>query len=354
MEVFIHTILHCLSSRRLHGINLVATLLQTLICLATSRRFNFSKFIFDAWFRNLDRPTTNSYCILGCIQLLLNKQTKVTLTLLELYHFSNTSKLFSNMRRASKGYSGVVTPLFESMLVQAHDEEQLQSPSRITSSPSLFNKHCSIITSPEPIQPTHEAEETASMPHDSPLHAVHSHGSTEGSMQQHDLTVLVNKLNDRIDGLEKDLQQTKKTYSTALTKLVLRIKKLEYKLKSGKARRKAKIVLSDDEEIAEDSSKQGRKISQIDEDPMISLVQDEGISWIPQEEEVHEKPSDETEVLVQEETPTEIIEEHGSGEKGEMEISTANIQVSTASPPKVSTAVPHVYTRRSDKDKDWQ
>ncbi|GJZ49854.1 hypothetical protein Tco_0604044 [Tanacetum coccineum] len=147
--------------------------------------------------------------------------------------------------------------------------------------------------------------------------------------------------------------KTKKTYSTALTKLVLRVKKLEFKLKSGKARRKAKIVLSDDEEIAEDSSKQGRKISQIDEDPTVSLIQDEGISWIPQEEEVHEKPSDETEVLVQEETPTEIIEEHGSGEKGEIEISTANMQVSTASPPKVSTAVPHVYTRRSAKDKGY-
>ncbi|GKC15784.1 hypothetical protein Tco_1012566 [Tanacetum coccineum] len=132
----------------------------------------------------------------------------------------------------------------------------------------------------------------------------------EGSMQQHDLTVLVNKLNDKIDGLEKDLQQTKKTYSTALTKLVLRVKKLEFKLKSGKARRKAKI-----------------------------------------EEEVHEKPSDETEVLIQEETPTEIIKEHESGEKGEIKISTANIHVSTASPPKVSTAVPHVYTRRSAKDK---
>ncbi|GKC68171.1 hypothetical protein Tco_1100769, partial [Tanacetum coccineum] len=34
-----------------------------------------------------------------------------------------------------------------------------------------------------------------------------------------------------------------------------------------------------------------------------------------------------------------------------MEISIANIQVSTASPPKVSTVVPHVYTRRSAKDK---
>ncbi|GJR04954.1 putative ribonuclease H-like domain-containing protein [Tanacetum coccineum] len=79
--------------------------------------------------------------------------------------------------------------------------------------------------------------------------------SAEGSMQQHDLTVLVNKLNDRIDGLEKDLQQTKKIYSTALTKLVLRVKKLEYKLKSSNARRKAKIILFDDEEIAEDSSK---------------------------------------------------------------------------------------------------
>ncbi|GJR00520.1 ribonuclease H-like domain-containing protein [Tanacetum coccineum] len=186
---------------------------------------------------------------------------------------------------------GVVTSLFESMLVQAHDEEQQQSPSRITSTPSLSQQPTPSSPSPEPIQPTHEAEETASMPHDSPLHNVHSYGSDEGSVQQHDLTILVTKLNNRIDGLEKDLQQTKKTYITALTKLVLR------------------------------------------------------------EEEVHEKPSDETEVLVQEETPTEIIKEHGSGEKGEMKISTSNIKVSTASPPKVSTVVPHVYTRRSAKDK---
>ncbi|GKA00979.1 putative ribonuclease H-like domain-containing protein [Tanacetum coccineum] len=64
-------------------------------------------------------------------------------------------------------------------------------------------------------------------------------------------------------------------HCTAAHKLVLRVKKLEYKLKLGKAKRKAKIVLSNDEEIAEDSSKQGRKISQIDEDPTVSLVQDE-------------------------------------------------------------------------------
>ncbi|GJX69496.1 putative ribonuclease H-like domain-containing protein [Tanacetum coccineum] len=44
-----------------------------------------------------------------------------------------------------------------------------------------------------------------------------AHMGAEGSVQQHDLTVLVTKLLDRIDGLEKDLQQTKKIYSTALT-----------------------------------------------------------------------------------------------------------------------------------------
>ncbi|GJW97491.1 hypothetical protein Tco_0179299 [Tanacetum coccineum] len=116
----------------------------------------------------------------------------------------------------------------------------LATSMRITSLPSLSPQPQPSL-SPELIQPTYEAEETDSMPHDSPLHDVHSHGSAEGSVHQHDLTVLVTKLNDRIDGLVKDLQQTNKTYSTALTKLVLRVKKLEYKLKSGKARRKAKI-----------------------------------------------------------------------------------------------------------------
>ncbi|GJR70068.1 putative ribonuclease H-like domain-containing protein [Tanacetum coccineum] len=125
-----------------------------------------------------------------------------------------TSKLFNNMRRASKGYSRVVIPLFENMLVQAHGEEQQQLPSRITSSPSLSLQPTQPSPSPELIQPTHEAEETTSLPYDSPLHDVHSHRSAEGSVQHHDLIVLVTKLNDWIDGLEKDLQQTKKTYST--------------------------------------------------------------------------------------------------------------------------------------------
>ncbi|GKF90727.1 hypothetical protein Tco_0274428, partial [Tanacetum coccineum] len=73
--------------------------------------------------------------------------------------------------------------------------------------------------------------------------------------------------------MEKDLQQTKKTYSTALTRLILRVKKLEKNVKTGEAKRRARIVIFEDEDVAEDSSKQGRKIFDIDIDPTISLVQ---------------------------------------------------------------------------------
>ncbi|GJW58545.1 hypothetical protein Tco_0105276 [Tanacetum coccineum] len=111
------------------------------------------------------------------------------------------------------------------------------------------------------------------MPHESPLHSVHSLGRDKGSLQQNELMDLVTKLSERVTVLETGIQQTKKTYSTALTRLILRVKKLEKNVKTGKARRKARIVLSEDEDDAEDSSKQGRKISYIDTDPTISLVQ---------------------------------------------------------------------------------
>ncbi|GJV75658.1 hypothetical protein Tco_1507242 [Tanacetum coccineum] len=67
------------------------------------------------------------------------------------------------------------------------------------------------------------------------------------------------------------------------------------------------------------------------------------------------KTSVDTEILLDQEEPTKLVEDLGSGEKGEKEISTANISVSTASAtPKVSTAAANlVYIRRSaEKRKD--
>ncbi|GKF74287.1 hypothetical protein Tco_0220619 [Tanacetum coccineum] len=72
---------------------------------------------------------------------------------------------------------------------------------------------------------------------------------------------LVTTLSDRIGVLEADLKKTKSIYSSAYTKLILRVKKLEARVKIGKARRQARVILSDDEDLEDDSSKQGRKLS---------------------------------------------------------------------------------------------
>ncbi|GJY42515.1 putative ribonuclease H-like domain-containing protein [Tanacetum coccineum] len=78
-----------------------------------------------------------------------------------------------------------------------------------------------------------------------------------------ELMNLVTKLTERIGVLEDDLRKTKKTYSSAFTKLILRVKKLEFEQSQDgkKKEKKARIVHSDDEDIEDDSSKQGRKLS---------------------------------------------------------------------------------------------
>ncbi|GKG05475.1 hypothetical protein Tco_0325561, partial [Tanacetum coccineum] len=70
-------------------------------------------------------------------------------------------------------------------------------------------------TQPSPTQPSPGAEHHFPTPHDSPLHAVHSHGSDEGSLTLKELMNLVTKLSDRIGVLEADLKKTKTTYSSA-------------------------------------------------------------------------------------------------------------------------------------------
>ncbi|GKF70866.1 hypothetical protein Tco_0203923 [Tanacetum coccineum] len=72
--------------------------------------------------------------------------------------------------------------------------------------------------------------------------------------------------------LETDLKQTKKVYSAAVTKLLMKVKILEKIVKSSKARRRAKNVISDDDMVLEDSSKQGRMIEDINQDAGITLL----------------------------------------------------------------------------------
>ncbi|GJW26683.1 hypothetical protein Tco_0040494 [Tanacetum coccineum] len=99
------------------------------------------------------------------------------------------------------------------------------------------------------------------MPHDSSLPRGHTLGSDEGRMQHNELMDLVTKLSNRVVALETDLKQTKQIYGITFTKLIQKVKKLEKIVKSSQARRKARIVVSGDEEDLEDPSKQGRNIA---------------------------------------------------------------------------------------------
>ncbi|GKC92256.1 hypothetical protein Tco_1157698, partial [Tanacetum coccineum] len=96
--------------------------------------------------------------------------------------------------------------------------------------------------------------------HDSPLLGDHTPGSDESSKKLNELTDLCTKLSDKVTSLEEDLKETKKVYGKALTKLVTKVKHLEDKLKPTKARRKSRLVISNDEEdlLSEDTSKKGR------------------------------------------------------------------------------------------------
>nr|GEW24468.1 retrovirus-related Pol polyprotein from transposon TNT 1-94 [Tanacetum cinerariifolium] len=90
---------------------------------ATSRKFNFSKYIFDSIVRNMD-SFTKLYMYPRFLQLMIRTQVG------DLSSYSTkylspalTQKVFANMRRVGKGFSGVDTRLFEGMIVAQQVDE---------------------------------------------------------------------------------------------------------------------------------------------------------------------------------------------------------------------------------------
>ncbi|GJV27936.1 hypothetical protein Tco_1384384 [Tanacetum coccineum] len=267
-KFLIHTILHCLSPKKTDWEQFSSNIATAIIFLATNRTFNFSNLIFKAMVKNLDSKT-KFLMYPRFIQIFLNKHQRLVLAHKRTYHTHTlTQKLFSNMKRASNGYSGVNTPLFQTMLVQDQGEgSTISVVSHHTPTSGLSTSQPP--STPPFIQTTPVAEEAALMPHDSPLLRVHS----LGSLSLNELTILCTSLFKKVESLESELKQTKHTYSTALIKLIKRVKKLEQTIKTSQARRRTNVVIFDAEEDEEDPSKQGRiLIEELDMDVGISLV----------------------------------------------------------------------------------
>ncbi|GJS18497.1 hypothetical protein Tco_0412969 [Tanacetum coccineum] len=258
----IHIILHCLSPKKTAWEQFSSNIAAAIICLRLQNRGLIPLEDLDQMVSNKSSP--HKFLMYPrFIQLCLDMQRHKLQQHSRFYSVpSLTMKVFSNMKRSTKGFSGQEVPLFSSMI---DADESSPSPSTPTSSPTPEPSPTQS-SPPQPSPSQHSPTQPGTeyhppTPHDSPLHAVHSHGSEEGSLKLQELMGLITTLSDRIGILEADLSKTKKIYSSAYTKLILRVKKLESQIKVGKARRHSRFVLSDTEVGGDDSSKQGRKSS---------------------------------------------------------------------------------------------
>ncbi|GKD59345.1 hypothetical protein Tco_1296854 [Tanacetum coccineum] len=120
-KYLIHTILQCLSSKSTAWNEFGTNIASAVICLAKNQKFNFSKLIFDGMMRNLD-SSKKFLMYPRFLQLFLNKQIENLSEVNAVYDTpSHTKKVFANMRRQGKDFSGTVTPLFSSMMAQQAD-----------------------------------------------------------------------------------------------------------------------------------------------------------------------------------------------------------------------------------------
>ncbi|GKA73236.1 hypothetical protein Tco_0779452 [Tanacetum coccineum] len=121
-KFLIHTILQCLSAKTTAWNEFNSTMAFAVICLARNQKFNFSMYIFESMVKNLD-SAVKFLMYQRFVQVFLNNQLKGMATHNRIYiASSHTKKVFANMNRHGKDFSGRVTPLFPTMVVQAQEE----------------------------------------------------------------------------------------------------------------------------------------------------------------------------------------------------------------------------------------
>ncbi|GJS68506.1 hypothetical protein Tco_0683071, partial [Tanacetum coccineum] len=114
-KYLIHTLIHCLSSKSTSWDQFPTNIASALICLATDRKFNFSKMIFEGMIRNLDAKK-QFLMYLRFVQVFLNNQlSNLPAPLDNLLIPVLTKKGFTNMAKQGLHFLGHVTPLFPNM-----------------------------------------------------------------------------------------------------------------------------------------------------------------------------------------------------------------------------------------------
>ncbi|GJZ99011.1 putative ribonuclease H-like domain-containing protein [Tanacetum coccineum] len=133
-----HTINHCLSSKSTSWDQIPTNIATAVICLTSNQKYNFSKLIFDGMLRHLDAKK-KFVMYPRFISIFLGKQLVDVSVPLDHFPINTlTSKVFSFMVKKGKHFSGNITPLFATMLVQPTQDEGASSerPSEAQPTPS--------------------------------------------------------------------------------------------------------------------------------------------------------------------------------------------------------------------------
>ncbi|GJX79459.1 hypothetical protein Tco_0327608 [Tanacetum coccineum] len=260
-------------------------------------KVNFSKLIFDGMLRNLDNPKKKFLMYPRFLMVFLNNQIELG----ELFNDVYTApaynlKVFSNMSRKGLKFSGKITPLFPNMLIQSVGEDSRDS-----------------------LEGTNGSEgEQVHTPHDSPLSGGHTSARAKGALNLQELFVLCTNLSNRVLALEsvKDAQAAE-------------LLKLSMKKRFGKK-----------ESISKQGRKKAKPESTLDDSTFDDLDADHDMDYTEIEDVVKEgRLCEETEEFKLTADTEELVEDKGSGKKGE---STEEL---------ISTVVPKIVsTARSDVD----
>ncbi|GJQ92324.1 hypothetical protein Tco_0003463 [Tanacetum coccineum] len=286
-KYYIHTITQCLSAKSTAWNEFSSSMASLIICLATNQKFNLSKYIFDAMVKHLDGGV-KFLLYPRFLQVFINQQLGNMSTHKKIFvNPFHTKKVFANMKRAGKDFSGRITPLFDTMMVQPVEEMGEDSDHPTDSTPIPIIDQPSLSSQPKKDKPSKKAQrQEAEVPQDEAEHeesvptpSNDPQPSGEDSMQLTDLMVLCTKLQTQV----LDLQKAKDAQSKEIAALKKRIQRLERRKMSrptslkrlrkvGMSRR---VESSKDQEslgVPEDASKQGRSIADIDADVEVTLV----------------------------------------------------------------------------------
>jgi hypothetical protein len=280
---FIHTILHCLRQKKTSWEQFSGNMAAALICLATNKKFNFSKYIFEGLVKNVDSET-KFLMYPRFIQCLINKSKHVFLPPTKPFKTPKlTHKVFSNMKI---GFHGEEVPLFEEML-PPYSEEPSTSTAHSSSVPSVSPpSSVPSVTQPSPVPlPSQQPTQTPSLSHhNSPPHSP-PHQSIDAQT--------VKDLKEQVQHLQTSLENQHKHFTEVNTKLVKRVEKLELKVKLLKGKGTSQLAVSSSSSSGAEglglSSKKGRMGSLGSSEHEEEIQFHEGIQVVDEEPAIQEK-----------------------------------------------------------------